>query len=368
MDEISVADAGLDKGKPNSDTLDDILNASIDAATSTGATEKVLPNKPNLDLPREEKAIPEDAPDGKTKITEAKAAPDAKDPEEDNFFAPKHWTETERVAFNAAPPEVKQAIDKLVKNLNKGFTQKTMALADERRFADEVKSAFLPHHRQEMMSLGLNESTVLKNFLRLHDDFKRDPAGYVKMIMKERGITPDQLGIRAPDATSQAPVNGHVAVAHAPEIAALQRELAEIKGAWQGATQAQQQQHLNTLVNSIQQFAQDVGSDGTPLRQHFDALQPQIMGILQHDPQVKTIADPIARLQAAYDRAVWQNPDTRLQSLEAEKARERAAWEAERTRGALSTKPRVGSVHATKKPGSSTLDEALDAAMRSHGQ
>jgi hypothetical protein len=364
MDEKPVADVALDDGPANTDTLDALLKTSIDAAASKERTDtSTTPNEPISDaLPDEGKAVPKDAQEGEVK-TEV-----AKEPEEDNFFAPKHWTEDERKAFNAAPAEVKQAIDKLVKNLNKGFTQKTMALADERRFADEVKAAFQPHHKQEMTALGLNEGAVLKNFLRLHDDFKRDPINYVKMIMRERSITPEQLGIRAPDTTMQEPTSGQAAVTSAPDIAAIQRELAEIKGAWRGATEAQQQQRMSTLVQDIQRFAHDVGSDGLPLRQHFDALQPQIMGILQHDPQVVAISDPIERLQAAYDRAVWQNPDTRAQSLEAEKVRERAAWERERTKGAITTKPRVGSAAAAKKTGFMTLDDALSSAIKIHGQ
>lgn len=341
------------------------------------------------DAPEETKSTPEPrtAKTEETPAADGSGAPTQAKTEsgEDNPFAPKHWSDEERKAFSDAPPEVQKAIDKMVKNLQAGFTKKTQALAQAKQIADGIAEAIQPHHRQEMQSLGVNEGAVLKNFLNLHDQFRRDPVSYVKMLMQSTGMTPAHLGFNpqapqppaldpapAPDGGQADPTLAPAAIP--PELKALQDKIEALEKGWTEAQQRQVSQQRQTaaheltqIQNGIASFANEVGTDGMLTHPHFEKLEAQIGGILQTDPTVLAIANPMERLQAAYDRAVWQNPETREQTKQAEIAAQRSQWEAERAKSAISAKPRSGTDAAKPVAGKKSLDDALQSAMRKAG-
>jgi hypothetical protein len=396
MEEVRAgADSTRESGQTGS--LNDILHSALDKvearARDDNAREK--PAKPvkaeetgadeleaNHSKPREggQASAREDASSGRTDqpkadATKAGEQKDAKqEPEQDTPFAPKSWTEAERKAYSEAPKEVQQAVDKLVKNLQAGFTKKAMASAESTRFAEEVKQSFQPHHRAEMQRHGLSEGKVVKELLGLHDQYTRDPVAYVRMIMNARGITPQQLGIAA---SSQAgaqqgqadPATGQPAAPATPlppELQAVQQELAAIKGALSSAYNTSTQQKQSQAANMILEFAHKVDGSGAPVNPHFDALQEHMVHIMAHDPEVSAMPYGVDKLQAAYDRAAWMNPAVRGQLKAAETESQRKEWEAERTKKAVSVKPRSGGA-AQKVKGRMQLDDALSATMTKFG-
>lgn len=396
MDEVrSGADSTRESGQTGS--LNDILHSALDKAEASARDDSARekPAKPvkaeetgaddfedNHSKPRAsgQAEAREDSSEGRTdqRKTDAPKAGEQKDakqePEQDNPFAPKSWTEAERKAFSEAPKEVQQAINTLVKNLQSGFTKKAMAAAESTRFADEVKQSFQPHHRAEMQRHGLSEGKVVKELLGLHDQYSRDPVAYVQMIMKARGITPQHLGIvtGSPSGAQQGtaePAPGQPGASQAslpPEVQTLQQELAAIKGALTSAYSNSAQQKQTQAANMIMEFAHKVDDSGTPVNPHFDALQEHMVNIMAHDPEVSVMPYSIEKLQAAYDRAAWMNPTIREQLKASESERQRQAWEAERTKKAVSVKPKSGGV-AQRVKGRMQLDQALNAAMTKFG-
>ena len=313
--------------------------------------------------------------------TPTKTAKSEPSTEEDNPFAPAHWSKEARDAFPNLPKPVQDELLKTVKNLQAGFTKKTQALAQAKSLADEIKSSMQPHHIAEMQSLGMNEAKVLKNFLTLHDQYRQDPVGYVKRVMAQAGLTPAHLGFnqaQSPQATTaateSAPEGQADAIPLPPEVQAMQQKLLNLENAWSNAQRAQQLQYQQTeaqklteVQTGIHNFANEVGGDGLLTHPHFERLEAHITGILQTDPDIKSISDPLGRLQAAYDRAVWANPETRAQTLAADEAKKRQSWEAERAKSAVSAKPRSGTEAVKPVAKKRTLDEALDGAMRKFG-
>ena len=74
------------------------------------------------------------------------------------------------------------------------------------------------------------------------------------------------------------------------------------------------------------------------------------------------------KLQAAYDRAVWANPDTRRALQEAEKAKVAEELERQRARSAITPRPRSGGGGAQQRAGGpKSLDDALRGAFSKHG-
>jgi len=352
MDETRVEDDGEDEK-----SLSDILNSAIEVAHTTREDTEVAPSS---DEAKDSPIVQKDAPTETIKAakTESETTPD-------NPFAPKHWTEAEKAAFAKAPPEVQQAINTLVKNLQKGFTQKAMAAAESRKFVEGVQTAFQPHHRSEMARYGLDEVSTVKELLKLQDHYTRDPIGYVKMVMRSKGITPQQLGFAQPPVDPYAP--DPVGSTVSPEVAQMQSELAALKGVLQQAANTNVDRSTKLAEQVVLNFAHETDDSGNLTRPHFDSLQPQIAYILQNDPDIMDIEDAAERLGAAYDRAAWSHPTVRNELIARDEAAKRQTWETERSKNALSVKPRVGGA-ARRVEGRMSLEDSLSEAMRLHGQ
>jgi hypothetical protein len=360
MDETRVDES--EEGSPSS--LSDILAAAMDEHDSAES-------QPKSDgAPDSGQAVQTEAPDKEKpstkETTETTETTQKTEPQEDNPFAPKHWTKAEKEAFDKSPPEVQQAISSLVKNLQKGFTQKAMAAAESRKFVEEIQSSFQPHHRAEMQRYGLNEANTVKELLKLQDQFTRDPIAYVKMVMKSRGITPQHLGFAQQGSDPYAPDAPQTQ--SSPELEQMRSELAALKGVLQTAASTNVQRNQQAAENLVVNFAHEVDSTGSPVRPHFDLLQPQIAAILTGDPEIASIEHPAERLRAAYDAAVWMHPTTRAEQLAAQESVKKEAWEAERAKSALSVKPRAGGAARKTNSGMMSLDEALGVAMTTHGE
>jgi hypothetical protein len=375
-----VAVSSPEKGDARN--LSDILNAQLDAAekrTRDKASERK--SKPS----EEEKPVKE-APKGETDDEAPskggkKPAADGDKPKEpakqakvesdaDKPFAPKSWTEEERKAFEASPPEVQSAINKLVKNLQGGFTKKTQALAEDQKFASEVRGVLQPHHMQLFKSHGMTEAQGIKTVMGLYDSATKDPVSFVKRMIQNSRIPLEALGIAAPQSGTQ-PAPETPGQPADPTVARLQEELNAIKGV---LTQAHTQS-LNTARqreeaaiaethNVIMNFINEVDDAGMPAHPHWDTVQNHVLMIAKNDPDIADLP-PREKLAAAYERAVWANPAAKAAMLEAERAKTAAEFEKERSRAAISRKPSSasGGVKAGKKP----LDQIIRDRARKFG-
>lgn len=303
-----------------------------------------------------------------------KAAKETPAPEAgDNSFAPKTWTEAERKAFDGAPTEVQEAINKMVKNLQQGWTKKTTALADDSRLASEIREALQPDDRELLKSNGLSEGKALKELLTLYKAVKSDPVSFVSRLIQRNGITPDKLGFTSPQGNGHAPQPDPSRQAHAdPIVAQLQSELNALKGVWTQAqtqhaqtVQQKEQSVLQETHNLIVNFVNEIDDSGMPAHPHWEAVQRHVLMIARDDPEIAELPAR-EKLQAAYERAIWANPATKAAMLEAEKAKTTAEVERERARSARSIKPSGGSSGAVKG-GRKSLDQLLEKNAKKLG-
>jgi outer membrane protein TolC len=157
----------------------------------------------------------------------------------------------------------------------------------------------------------------------------------------------------------------------------MQQEIDALKGV---LTQAQQQQqHRQQLEqhNRVQdasqaavQFRNEVDESGSPLYPHFDSLWRSMMphiAEMNADASTSTLSHQ-EKLQAAYDRAVWANPDTRRALQETERQKVADEIERQRSRSAITPRPRSGGGGSQQQPNRlRTLDEILKGAFTKHG-
>lgn len=384
--------SGSDTGS-NRMSLDAAMNSAFDAAEASHTPEPAAPN-PSEEAPDGQIPAPEDAPEGtegqQTEATGDPAEPHPSEtkPEKPAKAAPapaplKAWTPAERAAFEASPPEVQQAITRMVKNLEAGFTKKTQQLAQVRQQAEEINAAFEPRHLQFLQSKGVAPAQAVKDMLALHDFWANDPVGYVQHVMQVSGVTPQHLGFGQQQQVQEKQPTGDPQPEAEPEWVdpavvalrqqferhnqqieqrnqTLERELAQLRGYLTNHQQQLVQKEITGAQSVIERFATELDDNGEPAHPHFDEVQAQMEYLLSADPDIKAMPPGPEKLQTAYDRAVWMNPETRAAMLERERRQERAILEAQRTRAAATAKPRapIAATPAAVKP------RDLDAIMR----
>jgi hypothetical protein len=189
-------------------------------------------------------------------------------------------------------------------------------LAQAQQYFDGLNSIeqLIAPRRQAWALNGMTEAQALGQLFALSDFASRDMAGFIKYMAQNGGVNLEDLVLAAE------PVD--------PRYAALEREVAELRGAQtQAQTHAQQIAHQNT-VNSVVVFAEEKGPDGNPLRPYFSELGQTILPHISAVQAQNPTWSQAQILQAAYENACWGTPSVRAKM----QAAADAAAEAERLR------------------------------------
>ncbi len=147
-----------------------------------------------------------------------------------------------------------------------------------------------------------------------------------------------------------------------PDVKELRQQVGQLTDYFANFQQNQQQQAISETNSQIEAFRSQTDGQGNPLYPHFETVRSD-MGLLLSQGRVTD-------MKAAYDQAVYMNPEVRTQILEQEKtaAREAALAEQEKLKAARAKSPIKTSSPATQtnKPVDS-LDEAIANAEAMHG-
>jgi len=349
-------------------SLSDAVSAAI-RATEDKSTEKAEA-QPSVDKTAGDKPVGEDASPASAKepakTEPEKAEAEAPKAEAPKFEAPKHWPEADRKAFAELPESGQALIKRLAKDLEGGFTRKSQELGDKVRYADTVRGLIDDATRQQMQASGVNEVQYFQYLDSLQKFASRDGPGYVKWAMRNLGVTPEQLGIHAPQQPAGTQQEQSIAdLLVDPEVNKLKAELAALKGQQLTPDAVRQQtqeylgqiaaqQHRRSLQGAMHQFRMSQDENGQLLYPHFDTVQRQMGALMDTDPELARMPDGPEKMKAAYDMAVYARPDLRQSFIEAETQKRLAAEEkkreAARAKSITAVKPAVGVATQSVKP------------------
>lgn len=397
-----VAGSGLDEG--NTGAAEQVKGGGLDAALDKAFAS--VDNDGEGDVPLEtvkakmdkdassksRKADAEttagDKPDQKAKLEGQGELPLGTVPTE----APKHWPEDRRKAFAALAPEAQKLVLAQSKEIEGGYTKKSMELSDTVKYADAIRGLFNDDRtKHQLANAGLDEVGYVRYLHSLQNFATSDPVRYVAWAMQNLGVRPEQLGIgqaqRAPQQQAQPESTGDPRLdellmdpavkqlrdqlgQQSQVVQQLQARLAQEdqqRQQYQTNQQRQAQQQLTAMWTNFRSAIDDHGQLAHP---HADTLMQQMGAIMETDPEISPMPDGPDKLKAAYDAAIWARPSLRSSRLEAETAKAQAAAqkaaEAERAKRAAGPKrPQGAPANPVKKSG---LDGALEAAMASLGQ
>ena len=299
----------------------------------------------------------------------------------DTLDAPKHWPKDRRDQFAMLPDEAKRIILERNKEANIAVTKAQQEAAQARRTHEAYSGLFTDDHKRQMREAGMDELGAVRYLVQQHDALNRDPVGFIKAVIANAGIKPEQLF--GPAAAGQQPAAQPAAPEEAewvdPAVAkALERlaRLEEQETARQRAAeqhrQSEQQRFNRWFAEQCNAFENAIGDDGNPKYPHLPAVINDVIRLVQSDPAAKSLllSRPAEALENAYNQALYLNPDIRQQLIEADFERRQSAADAQNAvKKAQAAATRKGSPGASGQAhaGRMSREEAIAKAMRDAG-
>ena len=238
-------------------------------------------------------------------------------PEPEVIPAPVGFTDDERKWFADLSPEMQRAVARRESDRDSDYTRKSQELAEKSALADRLDSVLAPH-RQAWQLRGMTEDQAIGQLLAAQRMLEANPTQALRYLAQQYGADLQQI------TKAQANVN--------PQIAALQNEIAQLRD---GMTQRERQTHqqqIQAVERSIETWATEAGSDGQPLRPHFNAVKAHMEALV---PRIKRDSPHLGNadiLNQAYDQAVFADPKIRDvmidQRVRAEQAKRNGAAKA----------------------------------------
>lgn len=239
-----------------------------------------------------------------SKETAKPAAPDEKtmanpetgeaQPKVSQLNPPANWKGNAKLAWQNLAPEVQQAINEEYG----GFTKAESELKEFREAVGE--------RAQTLAAQYGTTANGLKAILAGADMLNRDPVGFVRWLVKERGLNLATISGQGEPPNGQQP--------QGEPSNPLEAEVRQLRSQLQNLVQQQTQAAQTPIHAEINRFAADPAHPYyKDVEQHMIALIPTIQG------------SPSERLQKAYEMATWANPDIRASLQQAERQKEIAA-------------------------------------------
>ena len=268
---------------------------------------------------------------------QAKEGEGATPPTASTLQPPKTWRPEAAAKFATLPPEVQQEILKREEDIFKGLE----SYKADASIGKALKGIVQPY-MQVFQAQGIDPLQQVSGLMRAHVALStgtpEQKQQFFQHLAKEYGV---ELGMEAPYID--------------PQVAGLQKQLAELQSRLNGREQQEIAEARSKLQAEIDAFASD------PAHQYFDEVANDIAGLLR--------SGAAKDLKDAYDKAIWANPITRAKeqarlTAEAEaKAKAEAAERAKQARKATGANVKSSAKAASGTAPLGSIDDTLNAAL-----
>lgn len=308
----------------------DISDIASDIQASIGEIDER--DEPVQDVDEAEPVEASDNPDDAEEAVEA---------EESKMSPPEHWSAADKKTFSTQSPEAQKFLLDRHKAMEGDYTRKAQEVAEIRNELGPYWEKFA-QQRGKLRQHGVSVSQYMENLTNADIMLSRDPVQGIQAIAKQYGVDLGQM-----QGQQQEYVD--------PEIAALRNELNSVRQAMTQREYAEAQAKHNTMLGSVQNFAQEAGEDGSPLRPYFEDVIEDMITLAHAERQ----AGREPELNALYDKAIWANPDIRGKI----QAAERKAADSAANKEAKSKAKKAQQASASVRGGSGVAPKA-DLSLR----
>lgn len=251
--------------------------------------------------------------------------------------APKTWRPEAAAKFATLPLEVQQEVLKREEDIFKGLE----SYKADASIGKALKGIVQPY-MQIFQAQGVDPMQQVSDLMRAHvalaTGTPEQKQQFFQHLAKEYGV---DLGTEAPYID--------------PQVAGLQKQLADLQSRLNGREQHEANEARSKLQAEIDSFASD------PAHQYFDEVANDIAGLLR--------SGAAKDLKNAYEKAIWANPITRAKEqarLTADadaKAKAEAAEKAKQARKATGANVKSSAKAASGTAPLGSIDDTLNAAL-----
>lgn len=250
---------------------------------------------------------------------------------------PKTWRPEAAAKFATLPPEVQQEVLKREEDIFKGLE----SYKADASIGKTLKGIMQPY-MQVFQAQGVDPMQQVSGLMRAHvalaTGTPEQKQQFFQHLAKEYGV---DLDVEAPYVD--------------PQVAGLQKQLADLQSRLNGREQQEANDARSKLQAEIDTFASD------PAHQYFDEVANDIAGLLR--------SGAAKDLKDAYDKAIWANPITRAKeqarlTADAEtKAKAEAAERAKQARKATGANVKSSAKAASGTAPLGSIDDTLSVAL-----
>jgi len=283
---------------------------------------------------------------------------------------PEHWSAEDKAIFARAPQDVKDMYLRRYQEMEADYTRKSQANAT----AVQAVQALAPVFSDPEISRSLQENQMhpiqaIRDWARMHKAaVNPDPrvrAGTLYEIAERMGFDPAKVfntnrqpDPNVPPAVQNDPAYKFVSDLNQRTNSDLQALRAELHQFRQQEQQKVEDEALRATRWSIDNFADEKGQDGQPVRPYFDRVIARVIEAYR--------ANPDRDLQQTYEEACWADPEIRKELLLKERNRvqqgnaNQRALQAARSNVRGLTSP--VSKPAAEKKGNGSLRDVMEAS------
>jgi hypothetical protein len=269
---------------------------------------------------------------------------------------PEHWSAEDKATFAKLPAEGQAFLLRRHGEMEAEFTRKSQASAGAVQFTQSLAPVFNDRRIQSsLQQMGLNPAQAVHEWAGLHlramSPNQQDRFSVLVDMTERMGLDPARIFSALnksplPEGLAEAELKDPAVKFFADRLGQTTGELnalrGEIQARWAAENQARAEAGQQYARANIDQFADEKGSDGKPLRPHFDAVLPILLDLYKANPQ-RSLAE-------AYDAACWSHPEVRKQLLAAEQYRQQSRHDVEKAKIAQRGNTRGLTSPAVKPP------------------
>lgn len=265
--------------------------------------------------------------------------------------APKTWNKDELATWATIPPEIQKQIAPIVQRREEDFMRGISQYKERAEIGTRYEQVVDPYRAalaaEKIDPVGLFSSFAANHYL-LSRGTPEQKIELAANLISGYGIDFGQLATFIGTQDYSPPD---------PEIVALRKEIADLRGGFDGQRTAALEGQRTAISAEVDAFAKD------PQHSYFEDVADDMTRLIN--------AGSATSLKDAYDKAVWANPATRqkeLDRLEAEKVTAREAAEKERLDKRRRSMGADVTANPTERSGTvplGSMDDTLNEVARS---
>tara|TARA_R100001244_G_scaffold88318_1_gene67326 strand:- start:966 stop:1964 length:999 start_codon:yes stop_codon:yes gene_type:complete len=212
--------------------------------------------------------------------------------------APEHWPAEEREVFDALPEEAKTFALSQGERLYSHHQKRMEELSSERESLERLKplEQEIAPYREQLRLQGVAEQDVVRQLMAVRHSLQTAPADTIRWLAQQTGVDLNQIETETlvdPQEQRLAQVEQQVQQSNQANVQAIQQQ--QHNAAYQQAESA------------LGQFMSAKDDNGNLLHPHVENVQVTMTELANADIASQKQID----LEDLYQRAIWQNADTR---------------------------------------------------------